>query len=412
VSARRPIFRDGERLTAQRLNEAFGFVDDGVRRAQLGTVGAGVSSGYQLSADAAGPAVMLRIEPGLAIDGAGRFLVTAGPQLVSINEIEDQTGPLAVGARVAIKVHARTPAMSSTDPCATARPQVVEDRPIFAFATIATASLTTAASARATMTTVMASAMLPAWSDLSGGAGRDLAVTLGSITILSDSGGFSVSMAERQGVAPRGDAFFNSFGQQVMTLRSAAGEPEVRFLARTSGADLTASRIGASSGSTAAGVAPSDPRVLVVHNVSSIPIELDPEGGPVDAAGIPIEMARAPAGSTAVRARRAGKRPSHLALGVSAAAAYTVDKTLVVPLATAGLVEVRVRSGDAGVPLGAPLQLAGDSDLAVVTGGTAVVVARAAQQSDQRGGVVTLLAWVNPAQLVTLGPSPDRPRID
>jgi hypothetical protein len=399
MTARRPIFRDGERLTAQRLNDAFGSLDDRARRAQLGTVGAGVAVGFQLSAHASGPATMLRIEPGLAIDGAGRFLVSASPHLVPLREIEDQTGPLAVGARVLVQVHGRTPAVSSTDPCAHLRPEVVDERPAFAFVLargVHHASLATMAG-------------MPAWSELSGRTAQELAVTLGSKTILSDTGGFSVSMVERQGLAPRADAVHNSFGQPVMTLRNDAGHAEVRFLARASGDDLTATRVGASGAASAAGFAPSDARVFLVNGgaagipaglagTAAIPLELDLEGGPIDAAGLPLEMADATAGSATVRARRASKRPSLLALGVSAAPAYVVDDVQVVPLATAGLVSVRVRGGESGVPLGAPLQLANESELAVVTSEPAVIVARAAQRTDARGGVVTILAWVSPAQ--------------
>ena len=232
-----------------------------------------------------------------------------------------------------------------------------------------------------------------------------------------DADAFSVSMAERQGIAPRADALRDTLGHPVMTLRNVAGDPEVRFLAPTSGDDLTATRLGASG---AASVAPSDARVFVVDGgtaglapglagLAAVPIELDPAGGPVDRAGIPLVMADAPDGtdSTAtVRARRAGAQPSPLALGVSAAPAYTVGETTVVPLATAGLVAVHVHAGDHGIPLGAPLQLANKSDLAVVAPGTAaVIVARAAQRSDQHGGTVTILAWICPAHLVAASPS-------
>jgi len=408
MTARRPLFRDGERLTAQRLNDAFGFVDDGVRRGQLGTVGAGVASGYRLSADTSGPAVVLRIEPGLAIDGAGRFLVTAAPQLFSINQIEDQTGPLAVGARVQIRVHARAAAASSLDPCAELRPQITDHKPAIGFV-VATSSVGFGTRAGIGRASLSASAALPAWSELSGASGRELAVTLGSIALLSDSGGFSVSMAERQGLAPRGDALQNSFGQPVMSLRSDGGDAQIRLMARTFGDDITATRLGAGSGSGAAGFAPSDARVFVVNTTQAVPIELDPDGGPIEAAGIPLEMADAPAGTTTVRARRAG-RPSLLALGVSAAPAYTAGDLTLVPLATAGLVEVRVRAGGSGVPLGAPLQLAGEDELSIVTGAPAVIVARAAQRSDQKGGVVSLLAWVAPAQFLA-GSGPDLQRV-
>lgn len=413
MTARRPIFRDGERLTAQRLNEAFGFVDDRVRRAQLGTAGAGVAAGYELSIDASGPAVMLRVEPGLAIDGAGRSLVSAGSQLFSIRQIEDQTGPLPAGARVRIQVHGRTPAPAPTDPCAHLRPPLVDERPALRFEIAETTTgLFPRSGSAATLAT---SAALPAWSELSSAVAHELAVTLGSLALPSASGGYSVSMAERQGLAPRADALRNSLGQPVMVLRDRAGGAQIELLARTFGGDVTATRLGAVGAASAAGVAPSDARVLLLQGgaasapagragTAAVPIELDPEGGPVDAAGVPLEMAEAPAGGPAVRARRARARPSQLVLGVSAAPAYAAGDTTIVPLATAGLVEVRVRAGEAGVPLGALLEIADDRELAVVTRAPAVVVARAAQRSDQRGGVVPLLAWVSPAYLFTAGP--------
>lgn len=393
---RRPWFQDGERLTASRLNDAFSAGDDAVRRARLATVGAGVAAGLQLGLSGFGPGARLRVEAGVAFDGAGRVLVVGAAQEVTRAEIEEQVGPLVVGARVLVQVRSTEAAGSSTDPCVGLRPQVVDCHPVLAF------SLGQGA---------RRAAVLAAWSEL-GGAANELTVTLGSVR--HEPGGLSASMEERQGLALRADALDDTLGRPIVTLRGDGGGAAVRFLAPTSGDDVTATQLGYGVVRTA-GFAPSDARVLVAHGgagpvgpglagTTAVPVELDLSGGVVDRAGVPLELAEATAGSAAVRARRAGTPPSSLALGLSAAGAYAVGAATVVPVATAGLVEVRVRAGDAGVPLGAWLRPAGEGELAIVSRGTAMVVARAAQRSEQRGGVVTLLAWVHPAQPMTVDP--------
>lgn len=402
MSGRRPIFRDGERLTAQRLNQAFGYVDDRSRRGQLGAHGPGVVHGYELSVDDSGPELRLRIGAGLAVDGAGRFLISAATHHVTIGDIEASTGPLPVGARVLVAVQGGEPARSSADPCAHLRPQVVVDAPVIRFEARAGAVL---------------SGQRPLWSDLGGRTADELAVILGALTVVSDSGGFTVSMVERQGIAPRGDALENSFGHRVMELRDDGGNARVRLLASTYGDDVTATRIGI-GGAGAASFAHSDSRVLLIGGgagalpaglggLAAVPVELDSGGGSVDRAGVPLDLAEAVSGR--VRVRRAGRQRSQLTAGVSAAPSYVDGDTTVVPVATAGLVEVRVRASS-GIPLGAPLRSAGGDELEIADRGPSIVVARAAESHDGGSRVVTLHAWVCPAQPFT-PPSPG-PHVD
>jgi hypothetical protein len=122
---------------------------------------------------------------------------------------------------------------------------------------------------------------------------------------------------------------------------------------------------------------------------------LDPDSAPVDRAGIPLEMAPSKAGESVVRARRAGEQHVAVPLGVSAAPAYAAGEWTIVPVATAGLVSVVVRSAS-GIALGTPLAIADANTLVAVDRPPAVVVARAAQTSDSANASVELLAWINP----------------
>src|SRR5262249_22492322 len=74
TNAARHIFQNGERLTAQRLNDAVDFCLVSLRRALLAPLSAGVAIGLEMRREQAA-AAYVPVSAGVAIDGLGRILV-------------------------------------------------------------------------------------------------------------------------------------------------------------------------------------------------------------------------------------------------------------------------------------------------------------------------------------------------
>ena len=85
---RRPVYREGQLLEAAELQAEQRSRDDALARHEENIHTAGIISGLQLTTASPGD---LRIQPGLAIDGPGRYLVLDRPLITSLTDGEDVT---------------------------------------------------------------------------------------------------------------------------------------------------------------------------------------------------------------------------------------------------------------------------------------------------------------------------------
>src|SRR5713101_473581 len=98
----RPIFQNGQRLTADQLNQALDFLRAAIRRISIGALGAGAASGLLLSLDS--NRQRLSIESGIAIDGKGRLLVLQTDLSFTTTEIARQTGEIPSFSSVRVRL--------------------------------------------------------------------------------------------------------------------------------------------------------------------------------------------------------------------------------------------------------------------------------------------------------------------
>jgi hypothetical protein len=218
----RPVFQEGQRLTARGLNEAVEYLRSFLRRVLLAPLSPGVATGLQLTLPAVLPAASFTVTPGLAIEGRGRLLVVSNALTFTAADVQAQTGLLAPTDTFSIAL-ALDDLSASYDPCAPQRPLEVVDRVKLVFrklpptATIAGTLFLPLLTVFASLS-LIATALAEPWSalDPAGRSSDDFAVRLGHGSWNGTS--FTVSMSDRAGVTPQFGGLRNSFGELSLTL--------------------------------------------------------------------------------------------------------------------------------------------------------------------------------------------------
>src|SRR5262245_2714076 len=115
----RPLFQNGQRLTAERLTQAFEFLRTMLRRVLLAPLSSGVAGGFELTPPINDPGTVLVVEPGLAIDGRGRLIVVPDQHRFTAQEIIAAVGGVVPSDAQAVRVClSLDDASQSNDPCA------------------------------------------------------------------------------------------------------------------------------------------------------------------------------------------------------------------------------------------------------------------------------------------------------
>ena len=422
----RPIFRNGQRLTAERLTEAFEFLRDWVRRVSLGPLSAGIGSGLDLSPlnGAVGDVV---ISPGVAIDGRGRLLVLETEQRFTRANIEARVGLLNSGDVVRVLLTLDELSSDAASACNSSSPQrVVENVSI----TFVRDGFLDNSNDPGPLLGSSHSCVNP-WENLDSSTSAGCGVTLGH-AIVDANGQLTASRRFRQGVSPRIGTLFDSSGVPALTTGEmkidfgsgpfvsnavAVVAPtfftkNVRFVGTTtanaSGAQFAQATVIAPLNTpfTTAGLWDKDLRVFAVMGGSNDPVvpgfqgglsavacALDTSaGGNVTVPGEPLFLADVSVGTTP-RVGRSGSA-SNL-IGLSAASGSFLGGTTVVPVATAGLVKVTVEHTGGALPIGALLTAhpSTPGHLVVASAGQ-YVIARAAQSVPTAGSGSSIFAWV------------------
>src|SRR5262245_8771010 len=119
----RPVFTNGERLTAQRMNDVVEYLQTSLRRAMLAPLSPGVAAGLELggtpprnlpaalqlstlapllATPATMPVTSVTVNPGVAIDGVGRILVSTQPLSFTYADVAAQIPDIAVGDHITV----------------------------------------------------------------------------------------------------------------------------------------------------------------------------------------------------------------------------------------------------------------------------------------------------------------------
>ncbi len=382
-----PIFRDGERLSAARLNELVDYFRDAVQRLSLAGRSPGVLSGLRLNVNASGDE--LSIAAGLAIAKSGRLLTLLDPIRLNLVDLESRLGVLQPGSYLRPWLVPRRPAVPN-DPCSHLGPVRVDLRPELVF--------------RQEPRQVIGQTFYGDGSELAllpltalGDENQDSGVPLGALEV-TESGALSQQPFGRQLATATLDGIRTSGGDLIATFQGTEG-PEVSFQSRVRGNDLRASSLGlpGQNGATA-GPLPGAPRILALgasaggaSGAVGLPLEVDPAADPIGA-GVPLQLASSNAGD-AVRVRAYEPNQSGVAIGVSAAAEYSAGNARLVPLAQGGLLEVGVQVDSQPLAQGTWLAALGPDSLGPAGAGT-TVLARSAQPSPQAPGIHRILAFV------------------
>lgn len=449
VAPLRPRFQDGQRLTAERLNTAFDYLRDFIRRVLLAPLSAGVAGGLTLDPAAGKPSSNLAVAPGVAIDGRGRLLLLAEARTFTRKELLDAVGgTLAAGEaiRVALALDERS---AEFDPCAAHLPLNLIENVRFVFEKVSVPSVFPAFFAEAAHPNAV-----EAWEDLdpAGAQGSDDGITLGHVFQLASAASEIYTTGFfRQGVAPRFNVIRNTYGHPsiylaelrmdvgkgVQTVDGVAipdptrfGPGPVVFTGPAGGNAVQATHVGPFAKPYAAGqygggplAAGADRRVFEfaggagaftdqnqavselgagLGGVAATTCELDSSGGDVPRAGIPLEVGTDVAGGP-VRVRRAGaaaEQPRLIGLSAGNSYPYPYDTTrTVVPVASAGLVKVVLAHEGPELAPGIDLTAA-DAERLRAAKSKDTVVARSAQSVKVGApGDVGLFAWVvHPAE--------------
>jgi len=429
----RPIFQNGQRLTAERLNTALDFLRTTVRRLSLGPLSAGVAAGLEVSPVFPATSDRFNVNPGVGIDGRGRLMVLEFAQTFTVPAIEAALGGAFRSGDV---VEIRLVLDESSDAANECSPNQE----------IAVLENSVVQLLRSDSVTGGRLNCVSPWQDLDGaGTGQDCGITLGHVS-RDNFGQLRVSREQRQGVSVQAGALRNSNGNQAMFLgESTTSDTSTAEVIRTShpfitdgklvangasrfhntatfdqlfGAEVQATLIGRQgtiTGNQVAGMWPGDQRIFVVAGgggATGGPTSVGPGqggmsavqcavrtgfGGSINRPGVPL-VADVDNGRPVVREFFQSSTPQSL-VGISAAAGAFVNGVFSVPIATAGLIEVQVVSGvkiNVGDPLTFDLTettklrpVAGDSK---VPESSKVVLARAAQPTD--GSFGNIAAWV------------------
>lgn len=439
----RPVFQNGQRLTAERLGQAQEYLRDFIRRVCLAPLSAGVAGGFDLELEG-GPAVedtTLVIKPGMAIDGKGRLLIVPAEVRVPLATVLVDAGiPTPVdgqGARIAIELDAPTPAACGVQ----APPCIVEEARIFFQREDFSATLPQFGASLANPNCA------EPWEDIADAdAPGPLAcsITLGNL-YYSNAAGYVVTTFLRQGVEPRFSVLRNTRGQPAIFLTdlsvdtsnlepltspvAGVGVPvpalftSVTAFMAAGGVFLQATQVGPFGKLYAAGTYgqgdASNSRVFVyaggtgpvgaplippwLGGTAGVPAKLI--GGEVDQAGIPLRQI---AGTTTpglvqVEAVPPGSAGDIRLLGLSAGPSFTRGSDEIALVASAGVVRSQVV-----VPAGTLLEVGErlvvyasglfPKSLTPISGTGSYVLARACQAFDNTAGsspvLVNVDVWV------------------
>jgi hypothetical protein len=452
----RPIFQNGQRLTAERLTEALEFLRTMIRRVLLAPLSAGVAAGFEFDPPLGQRAAVLEMTPGLAIDGKGRLLVVPEAHRFTAQEIAAAAGVGTPSDGVIVRVClALDDSSLDTDPCAPYRPLEVEEATRFLFIR------ETLSSAAAQFFAQFAEPnCVDAWANLDelSPPNSGCCVTLGHVFFKSATE-LEATCFFRQGVSPRFNVIRNTNGVPSIFMGEARidlaglgfpGQPVLEesgvgipvttifgpkpvaftgpaLFTLAGGLNVQATHLQRfGTPNIAATVSPGDPRVAEfaggaaaalggneigsgLAGLAAVPSAL--VAGSVTRAGFPLWLDdTSPAGGNQVRVQRPNDaNPTNKRLiGLSAGPSYAGPSGLtVVPVALGGVVQVQVE-----IPPGAKVE-AGDAltiqnsifgTLRLATALGERILARAAQFFDNSAGVTpvtqVMYAWaVQPADL-------------
>ncbi|MCA9627466.1 MAG: hypothetical protein KC766_07365 [Myxococcales bacterium] len=445
----RPVFQDGQRLTAERLTQALEFLRTMLRRVLLAPLSSGVAGGFELSpTETSSPSSTLTIAPGLAIDGQGRLIVVPDTLSFSLADIVTGSG-VAPAANKIMRVCLAQKENVDSGPCSPFAALGVEEGYEVLFRE---------QSLDAALFDVLNSYQdpnsVPAWGDLDPpyATPEDSCVTLGHL-VFADTTTFYATDFYRDGVSPRFTAIRNTagtpsillnelnlpvtplnpsgkaagvavpvaavFGPKPVIVQPGAGMAVLgpAYFKDLVGEKVQATHVSAyQSGANAGQVSWNNPRVFEfaggadsltksiqsgLAGVSAVPIEFDGSNGPVNNAGEPLIMIPTNSGE-GVRVKKVPLGASYntnALIGVSAGPSYPLSDAgspLVVPLARSGLVRVLVDASAAVVPQNSLLTApdVGDDTLVVAGLPSAAPVVRAAQTAFVSPSPVEIFAWV------------------
>lgn len=446
----RPVFHEGQRLTAERLTQAFEYLRDFVRRVLLAPLSAGVAAGFEIAPVLPSTDDHITIEPGLAIDGRGMLLLLCERRTFTITELNAAIGgPLQTDEAIRVGIALRE-VRQGKEPCAPHLSSSVIENVEFVFERVPLkpADLLFQAGQEA-----LKPNCIEPWEDVQKASGSgDCSVTLGHVFAIQP--GVTTSTFFRQGVCPRFSVIRNSAGVPSIFLPEMqwqdAGDPEpvtvdgvaipvptvfgpkgvmfygpkgvrfmgpgaVQFRTPTGGEFLQATHVGPFQQAYAAGAmsAGNDKRIFEfpggagdpttdggalapwLGGTAAVPWEFDASGGVVDRAGIALQLSSAAAPSNEIRVKRV-VTPSATVIGVSAGGTYAIGGgKVVVPMACAGTIKALVlREGGSAIDAGAEIVASPGGGLAVKSASNEVVVARAAQSAPPGAGAVECFLWV------------------
>lgn len=413
-SPARPVFQNGQRLTAERLELAQTYLRDFIRRISLAPLSAGVAGGFEMSIEKAenpaGEAAneTLVVQPGMAIDGKGRLLIVTEPVRMSVQSILEQLGwtdfASGNGARIAVQLDTHA---SSVPACGEVAPACIVES---AKLVIERATIDTTLSA--SFNQIAHPNKVEPWQEIDDRASpsdADCSITLGHVYSPVPTGSvarvFAVTTFFRQGVAPRFGAIRDTAGNPAIYLNELGNHPQTGASLETplpfmgvnvpawllkelwvSGAAWFANNVLFSGAATFAGLA----SFVQTATVCEL------EGNPVVESGVPLRLAdSAPGEDVKVKIENAS---SDRLLGISAGPSVVFGGKTLVPIATGGVVKAKVPATTT-VELGAELTAATNGRLKPATPDS-WIVARAAQRIDPAPTTDTsLYVWpVHPAR--------------
>ncbi|HEY3493326.1 MAG TPA: hypothetical protein VGK73_01515, partial [Polyangiaceae bacterium] len=204
----RPVFQNGQRLTADRLTLALEFLRSWIRRLSLGPLSAGVGAGLTLQPFGDGRGLI--VNAGIAIDGRGRLLLLPEPVQFTPDQLASAVGVVGPGTVIRVRL-AMLDGGASLDPCADQSPTVSEDVDIV----LDRVELPVVTPNNPSFSTALNCVSPNDPLDLD--VGTDCSVTLGHV--LGDTNGvLSTLYAARQGVSPELGVLRNSLGTPSVSL--------------------------------------------------------------------------------------------------------------------------------------------------------------------------------------------------
>jgi hypothetical protein len=444
----RPVFQNGQRLTAERLTQALEFLRTMLRRVLLAPLSSGVAGGFELTPTGGVLDSKLEIAPGLAIDGQGRLIVVPEGLIFSLTDITAGASIIPTAGTV-VRICLAQRESAGTDPCSPLGALGVEEgfEVLFREQAIDEALFDIVSS-------YVEPNSVAAWGDLDPpfATPEDSCVTLGHI-IFADAFTFSATAFYCDGVSPRFQAIRNTAGTPSILLNEfnlpstshffggakVAGvaipvaalfgpNPVLiqgqglavtapAYVKELEGEKVQATRVSRYQTEINAGqVSPGSARVFEfaggaettgippvqsgLAGVSAVPIEFDSSNGPVNHAGVPLIMLTSTAGD-AVRVQKlptGSSYPTQLLVGVSAGPAYVAPggTTSVVPVARSGVVRVLLDTTGGDVPQSSRLaaQSVGNDVLIVEGIPTGPALVRSAQSAPMSPSPVEILAWI------------------